>query len=250
MIVRLWNILEWLGGHGWVVIGASLLVVSGTWGFIKLSSEVEEGETQQFDEWAVRALRQKQDPSKPIGPAWMAEVGRDITALGGVAVLTLATLAVAGFLALNRKYHAMLLVLVATGGGLALSSMLKGFFDRGRPELVPHLSHVYTSSFPSGHSMLAAVVYLTLGSLLTGLTRERTSKIYFLAVALVLTFLIGASRVYMGVHYPTDVLAGWTAGLVWAMLCWLVARWLRRRGAVEQVDTPETSRDLGIETKS
>jgi undecaprenyl-diphosphatase len=93
-----------------------------------------------------------------------------------------------------------------------------------------------TSSFPSGHSLNAAVVYLTLGSMLAGLSREPRLKLYFFGVAMLLTFLVGVSRVYMGVHYPTDVLAGWCAGMAWALSCGLVARRLRRRGVVERVD--------------
>ena len=151
-------------------------------------------------------------------------------------VLTLMTFAVAGYLLMAKKYHAMWLVLIATFSGLILSTVLKQSFDRDRPDLVPHLSHVYTSSFPSGHSMLSAVVYLTLGSLLARLAPGYAVKIYFIALALFATFLVGVSRVYMGVHYPTDVLAGWTAGLVWAIVCWLVARQLQRRGKVEKDD--------------
>jgi undecaprenyl-diphosphatase len=184
----------------------------------------------------VRKLRRADDPATPIGPRWLQECGRDITALGGVTVLTLVTFSVAGYLLMARKFHAMWLVLIATFGGLIVSSILKRSFERGRPDIVPHLSHVYTSSFPSGHSMLSAVVYLTLGSLLARLAPGYAVKIYFIALALVLTFLVGVSRVYMGVHYPTDVLAGWTAGLVWAILCWLVARYLQRRGTVENDD--------------
>src|SRR5205085_9940078 len=106
-------------------------------------------------------------------------------------------------------------------------------FDRPRPSVVPHLSHVMTSSFPSGHSLLSAVVYLTLGSLLARLVGPPRLKLYFLGVAVLLSFLVGLSRVYLGVHYPTDVLAGWAAGLTWAVLCWLLARYLQHRGAVE-----------------
>jgi hypothetical protein len=117
-------------------------------------------------------------PSRPIGPHWLPEVGRDLTALGGVAALTLTTVFVAGYLLIVRKYHAMWLVLAATLGGLLISTLLKHLIDRARPDLVHHLSHVYTSSFPSGHSMLSAVVYLTLGALLTRLSSERRVKLY------------------------------------------------------------------------
>ena len=210
-----------------------LVIVGGTWAFIELADEVSEGSTQRLDDYALRALRQRDDPSKPIGPKWLGEIGRDLTALGGIAALTLITLSVAGFLLIRRQYSAALLVIVATLGGLILSTIMKHAFDRPRPDIVPHLSDVYTSSFPSGHSMMSATVYLTLGALLARFVEQRRLKLYFLSVALLLTFLVGVSRVYMGVHYPTDVLAGWTAGLVWATLCWLVARYLQKRGAVE-----------------
>src|SRR5207302_4145258 len=125
-------------------------------------------------------------------------------------------------------------LLVATLGGFLISGLLKNHYERPRPAVVPHLSYVYSSSFPSGHSMLSAVIYLTLGSLLARLAERRRLKIYCVAVAMLLTFLVGVSRVYLGVHYPTDVLAGWAAGLAWAVLCWLVTRYLQRHGAVEK----------------
>jgi undecaprenyl-diphosphatase len=219
---------------------AVLIAVGGVWGFVEIADEVTEGETKSFDEWAVRALRKADDPATPLGPRWLHEVGRDVTALGGVAVLVMITMAVVGFLWMQKKYHAMWVVVAATTGGLIISTLLKNLFARPRPEIVVHLSHVYTSSFPSGHSMLAAVVYLTLGALLARFIEGRWSKFYFLGIAMLLTLVVGVSRVYMGVHYPTDVLAGWTAGLAWAVVCWLVARYLQRRGAVERdVDTVE-----------
>ena len=219
---------------------AVLIVVVGVWGFVEIADEVTEGDTKSFDEWAIRALRKPNDIATPLGPKWLHEVGRDITALGGVAVLFMITLGVAGFLTMQKKYHAMWLVVAATVGGLIISTVLKNSFARPRPQIVTHLAHVYTSSFPSGHSMLSAVVYLTLGALLSRFIEGRWSKFYFLSIAMLLTFVVGLSRVYMGVHYPTDVLAGWAAGLAWALLCWLVARYLQRRGAVERdVDSAE-----------
>lgn len=227
------RVVEWLGGHELAVILGLLVVAAGTWGFIALAGEVVEGDTRRFDERLIRALRRPDDPATPIGPPWMEEVGRDITALGGVPLIVLITGAVAGFLALDRKYGALWFVLGATSSGFAVSAALKALFRRPRPEVVPHLMRAYQSSFPSGHSMISAVVYLTLGVLLVGLVHRRRLKFYFLATAVLLTLLVGVSRVYMGVHYPTDVLAGWTAGLVWATLCWLVQRALQRRGQVE-----------------
>jgi undecaprenyl-diphosphatase len=148
-------------------------------------------------------------------------------------VLSFITLAVAGFLVLQRKTHAALFVLVAVGGGLLLSSLLKMGFDRPRPDLVPHGSVVYTASFPSGHSMMAAVTYLTLGALLARVQPRRSLKLYLLGLAVLLAVAVGVSRVYLGVHWPTDVLAGWALGAAWALLCWTVALRLQRRGQVE-----------------
>ncbi|MBN1345192.1 MAG: phosphatase PAP2 family protein [Phycisphaerae bacterium] len=226
--------VEWIGGHTLVILAGLIIIVGGTWGFIELADEVAEGQTQNFDEWLLRSLRKPDDPATPIGPAWMGEIGRDLTALGGMAVLSLFTLAVVGYLWLDRRRSAMWFVLIATVGGLALSLILKASFSRPRPSIVPHLSYVHTSSFPSGHSIMSAVVYLTLGALLTRLVTKVQLKFYFLAVAALLSFLVGLSRTYMGVHYPTDVLAGWTIGLVWATLCYLVLRTLQRRGIVEE----------------
>ena len=209
------------------------LAAAAIWAFAELADDVLEGETHVFDEWVLLALRSATDASDPLGPRWLEELMRDITALGSTGVLTFITLAVAGFLALDRKSHAALFVLVAVGGGMLLSTALKLGFDRPRPDLVPHGSIVYTASFPSGHSMLAAVVYLTLGALLARVQPRLVLKLYLLGLAILLTMAVGASRVYLGVHWPTDVLAGWAVGAAWALFCWAAALWLQRRGQVE-----------------
>jgi undecaprenyl-diphosphatase len=231
---RVVRVMEWLGGHELVVLVGLFVPAAGSLVFLVLADRVMEGRTQRLDERIIRALRSPADSAVPIGPPWMAEVGRDVTALGGVAVLVLVTGAVAGFLLLNDKYAATAFLLAATGSGLAVSAALKGVYQRPRPEVVPHLMAAHFSSFPSGHSMMSAVVYLTLGALLARLVARKRLKFYVLAVAALLTGLVGVSRVYMGVHYPTDVLAGWCAGLVWASLCWLVERRLQRLGTIER----------------
>lgn len=215
-----------------------LLVALCIWAFLGLADEVAEGETHAFDTRLLLALRSPADPSDPLGPGWIEELGRDITALGGIGVLTGLTLAVAGFLWLQGNRGSMWLVLIAVSGGQAISMLAKHGFDRPRPDLVPHGMQVYTTSFPSGHSMMAAVTYLTLATLVARVQPTRALKIYVLTLAVLVTVAVGVSRVYLGVHWPTDVLAGWAAGAAWALGCWLVARWLADRGAVEP-ETPE-----------
>lgn len=227
-------LFRWIGGHDRGVLGGLLVVTLSISVFLTIADHVTDGETLPIDEWLLRALRQPDNPSLPVGPDWMLEVGRDISALGGVTFLTLLTIAISGFLIHRRMYGAVTLVVGSTLGALLLSTLLKNLFDRPRPTLVAHLMQVHSSSFPSGHSMLSATVYLTLGTLLGQFVQERFLKAYFLLVALTLTTLVGISRVFLGVHYPSDVVAGWSAGLAWALCCTLLARYLQRRGAVEK----------------
>lgn len=216
---------------------SSLLVLAmfaaAAWGFVELADEVIEGETIDLDRDLLLMLRAPGDPSDPRGPAWLEEAGRDLTALGGTVVLTLTTLTVAGFFLIRRTYAEMVYLLVAVGGGILLSTLAKEAFSRPRPDLVPHGSFVHTASFPSGHSMMAAVAYLSLGVLIARVLPNRRLKVYVLTIAVLVTVLVGVSRVYLGVHWPTDVLAGWLAGAGWAMLCLLGARVVMRRGRRE-----------------
>jgi undecaprenyl-diphosphatase len=226
--------------YGWVceqdlfVLVAMLALVVGSWVFIELADEVMERETHALDKRIMQALRTPSDLSNPIGPPGLEEAMRDFTALGGTAVIILVTLTATGFVLMRRQFHALIFMVAAVGGGGILCGLFKGWFDRPRPEIVPHLMTVTSASFPSGHSLLSAVVYLSLAALLARLMESRRLKLYFISVALLITFLVGLSRVYLGVHYPTDVLAGWTVGLLWAIICWLTARFLQRRGTVER----------------
>ena len=201
-----------------------------------LASEVSEGETRAFDRTILLALRATGNPSDPIGPAWLEIVMRDITSLGSTTVISLITMLVLIYFALVRRFLAAALVLAAIVGGTVVSSALKVIVGRPRPDLVSHLVDVQTMSFPSGHAMLSAVTYLTLGALLARQQTRRPVRIYVMIVAVILTVLIGCSRVYLGVHWPTDVLAGWAIGAAWAML-WSAVAW-RIMEKSDQSDDP------------
>jgi undecaprenyl-diphosphatase len=212
---------------------ALLILGIGLFAFIGIADEMLEGDTMQFDRWLLLALRASGDSGDPLGPAWVEEMFRDFTALGGIGVLSLLTLASVGYLWLQGLRRIAWFVLLAILGGLLLSLALKSGFDRPRPDLVAHGSMIYTSSFPSGHSMLSAVVYLTGGALLAVVHAARSVRIYLIGCAVLATLLVGVSRVYLGVHWPSDVLAGWTAGVAWAAACWLAAHWLVQGGYIE-----------------
>jgi len=218
---------------GWgqfATLAALLVCTGGLWAFAALMDEMTEGETRAFDEAVLLALRDPTDTADPIGPFWLEIMMRDFTALGSHAVLVLIGLIALGYILLLRKWLSAVLLVVSFGGGMALNGLLKQSFDRPRPDLVAHLVEVHTASFPSGHAMLSAACYLTLGTLLAGVTRQRRLKAYILGVAILLVLLVGCSRVYLGVHWPTDVLAGWSLGAAWAMACWLALRaWVTLR---------------------
>ena len=214
-----------------IAIGIAAL---GALAFKMIADEALEGDTHAFDTSILMALREPGDAENPIGPDWLADVMADVTALGGNAVLTLLVVGVVVYLLSVGKRGTALLVGGAVGSGAILSTFLKLGFDRPRPDLVAHLAHAYSSSFPSGHAMLSAVTYLTLGVLLARAHERRRTKIIVMTYGVTLTVLIGLSRIYLGVHWPTDVMAGWALGAAWAALWWLIAWQLQRRGRIEQ----------------
>jgi undecaprenyl-diphosphatase len=213
---------------GGVFLAGLLFLVFG-----HIAEEVAEGETSQFDESVLLALRVAGDTADPLGPAWLEEAARDVTALGSNPVLGIVVIATIAYLLLMKRSGAALWVFASVAGGLLLSSALKEAFGRPRPDLVAHTAQVFTSSFPSGHATLSAVTYLTLGALLASMHDSRRLKVFFLGLAIFITVMVGLTRVYLGVHYPTDVLAGWCLGAAWAAICWTVFQWLKERGTVK-----------------
>ena len=210
-----------------VFVGAALLLLA----FAMLAEEVVEGDTHRLDMWLMSQFIVAGNPADRIGPDWFEEMVRDVTALGSYAFIIISVVIVGGYLLLARKADLAALMVGAIAGGMAISHLLKELFDRPRPEL-DHAARVFTASFPSGHATLSAVTFLTLAALLTRTRVRRGAKIYFVAVAVVLTILTGMSRIYLGVHYPSDVLAGWCVGSGWAILCWAAALLVQRKNSV------------------
>lgn len=169
---------------------------------------------------AMSTLRVPGDPARPIGPPWLLPLMRDVTALGGGRLLTVVVIAAAGLLVVRRLYLLALLAALASWSGGRVVALVKEHVGRARPDIVPQLVDVRELSFPSGHAASGAVVYLTLALLATRTVRERRVRAYLLACAAVLVAAIGISRVYLGVHWPTDVLAGWCFGTLWALGWW------------------------------
>jgi len=217
----------------WLVVGIAVCLL--LWGFLALASEVMEGDTTALDTTILRALRKADDPSRTIGPAWLQGAVLDLTAIGGPTVLWLVVLSVVGFLLLQARYHTAIVVMTTAASGDILNVVLKNLFLRPRPDIVPHLRDVSgTMSFPSGHAMESAIIYLTLGAMLMQFAERRVTKIYCIGLAVFLTLLVGVTRVFLGVHYPTDVVAGWMFGFFWASLCWIVAKRFERETGVAQ----------------
>jgi undecaprenyl-diphosphatase len=203
------------------------------WAFLVIAGEMGEGETGALDRALLLALRAPGNPTDPIGPRWFEEAMRDLTALGGNVVLILVVItALAALLFRAKRRHA--LVLASTIAVAQVSSeILKAVYDRPRPTLVPHGSFVYSASFPSGHSTMAATVYLTLAAIVASVEPTRRAKVFDFTLAIAIIVAVGFSRVYLGVHWPSDVLAGWALGSLWALAAFI---WLRRIARRESAD--------------
>jgi undecaprenyl-diphosphatase len=212
----------------------TLGIAASSWTFLAIASLVTHGHTQALDEWLLRALRRVDHPAVPIGPLWLQGVALDMTRLGDSRVLAAIVVAAAVYLVAKGRFAMAGFVLATTIGGMLTNPILKGIYLRPRPSVVPALASAHSTSFPSGHSMAAAVVYLTLGALLARTTKRWHLRVAYLSAALALTVLVGLSRIYLGVHYPSDVLAGWCAGALWALVWELVANLLQQRNVLRR----------------
>jgi undecaprenyl-diphosphatase len=198
--------------------------------FVRIAAEMREGETKAFDTYILDLFRDSADPSRPIGPLWLYEATRDVTALGSYAILTTIVVLVLLYLLLSGRRRDAVHLGVGVVAGTILSNLLKIGFNRPRPSIAS-VPEVFSASFPSGHATMSAVVYLTLAVMLALHEDNKALRGLYLIAAVVLTFVVGLSRIYLGVHYPTDVLAGWCLGTAWAIACAVVSEWWRNRSA-------------------
>jgi undecaprenyl-diphosphatase len=202
----------------------ALLLCVSVWGFAEIAGEVLEGDARWVDTYVLQALREPGQLGQPIGPVWLREAARDVTALGSPAVLMLTVAAVWGGLMLARERGMAWLALGSASGGLLMAVALKSLFTRSRPDAAFHATVASGYSFPSGHAMMSAVVFLTLSALAARLARQTRVRLYVMGLGCLLSGMVGLSRMYLGVHWLSDVAAGWAAGAAWAMLCWMLAQ--------------------------
>lgn len=208
-----------------------LLAGAGIALFLVIAFAVSDGSVQPSDENYLHVLRNDANPSVPNGPAWLLPAMKAVTTLGNGWFFTLVVCFAVAVLAWRRDWSAMWLLIAVALGGFALMLALKAGFARPRPDTVPRLIDISEFSFPSGHAMMSAAIYVSLAVMLARGLRQRTARSALITAAVLLSLVIGFTRTYLGVHYPSDVLAGWAAGAFWAGLCWLGAFYLTSRAA-------------------
>ena len=202
-----------------LVVGVAALGLLG----LAVSSLLADGGGHAFDRAIMLALRTPGAIDDPIGPNWFEDVMRDMTALGGIAVVVGAGLVFAGYLALRRRFADVAILAASLAGAQVISAIAKFLISRPRPDLVSHEAEIYSASFPSGHTLMATVAYVTFAMLIAADFSDRRVRDYLLVVAWVVALAVGASRIYLGVHWPSDVLAGWAVGALWmiALRSWV-----------------------------
>ncbi len=203
---------------------AVIFLILGVLIFFAAAVAIQYPQIRDFDTSVFNFLR-----GSDTAPVWIKLFMSDITTLGsGTVIFLLVIFIITYFIIIKRKAAALLILSASVGGG-ALTFILKSFFQRQRPSAIVYLVNVDSLSFPSGHSTISAAIYLSLAALLSLVYKKRVVRIYFISAASFLTFIIGYSRVYLGVHYPIDVIGGWSLGVAWASFCWLAAFYLQRK---------------------
>jgi undecaprenyl-diphosphatase len=201
------------------------------WGLIRLGSEMREGETLDFDRDLMMALRAPGQPHAPIGPSWLPDAMRDVTALGSTALITLATLTAAAALLYRRRWGRALVLLLVVVLANASDDLLKVFYNRARPDFAVAGLYIRSQSFPSGHSTASAALWLTLATIASSFEARTDAKVFWFVTAVLAILAVGFSRVYLGAHWATDVVAGWILGAMWALIGWAAWKWLSPRSA-------------------
>lgn len=236
----IFSVLRFIAGYvgnayatfGIFLLSGAALAIGCTWAFSEVAEHVRQGTTQRFDDAVMRWLGQHQYPP-------LQSVMLEITALGTGTVVTMIVLVAGMFLWLNKHKHSAILLVVATLGGLVLDTLLKIGFNRPRPQIFTWGTRAVSSSFPSGHAMSSIVVYGTVAYLAARLQRNFASRVATMVLAAVIIVAIASSRLYLGVHYPSDVLAGLIIGLAWAGFCMAVleaAQLYARRNAPQMLE--------------
>ncbi|MBO6640251.1 MAG: phosphatase PAP2 family protein [Roseitalea sp.] len=222
---RGWQRIDRPAGVGWIITAT----LTGYAAFIIVAFAVNAGWLADIDRRLVLSLREGSDVADPIGPPWFEDTASEITALGGYPTIILIAGLVVGALVLLRRSGAALFLVASLIGGTMLSSGLKQLFSRPRPDIVDHLDRTFTLSFPSGHATMSMLYLLTLAAIASRFVPSRAFRVYAIMAAVIVSILIGTSRVYLGVHWPSDVIAGWALGIGWAGTTWLVAHAITQR---------------------
>ena len=197
-----------------------LASAAGIFGFLKLASEVREEEFRHYDEAILLMMREPGNPADPVGSIRIEEMARDLTALGSFTILTLVAIIGLSVALFAGRRKLALAGLISVLSGMAVMNLLKSSYARARPDVVGHATSFHNESFPSGHATMASIVYLTLGIMVARTQPRKRVRVFVTALSILITFSVGISRIYLGVHWPTDVLAGWALGTVWAVLFW------------------------------
>ncbi len=202
------------------LLGLTALVGFGLWGLLHLGGEMREGDTAAWDRAIMLAFRAPGQPHQPIGPPWLPDTLRDVTALGGTTLIALATAVAAVALARRRRWRRALVLIIVVLLANASDNLLKGLYHRERPDFAYPGLYLPSQSFPSGHSTASAALWLTLAAIVASFESRDAAKVFWFALALAIILAVGLSRVYLGAHWPTDVLGGWILGAVWALIGW------------------------------